>query len=72
MFPQDQCSSGTAYLSASTYCWDASYRAARRTMVPIDGGNGARDVPVAGSLVCILAIRLGNGNLRRDIDINVA
>jgi hypothetical protein len=41
-------------------------------MVPIDGGNGARDVPVAGSLVCILAIRLGNSNLRRDIDINVA
>jgi hypothetical protein len=72
VFLQDQHSSQTTYLSASTYCWDAPYRAARRTMVPMDGGNGARDVPVVGSLVCILAIRLGNSNLRRDIDINMA
>jgi hypothetical protein len=60
------------YLSASTNCWDAPYRAVRRSIVPVNGGNGARVVPVAGSLVCILAIRLGNSNLRRDVDINVA
>jgi hypothetical protein len=46
-----------------------------RPTVPLGGQwtkRGARVVPVVGSLVCILAIRLGNGDLRRHVAINVA